>query len=99
MVDNNRQWQQGPFSGFPFNGPMPPQQQMPTHPPFFQQMAQQPFQQQPVKRPGFLGQLQKPDGSWDFDKMVNHGGQIMSIVNQAKPLVKQMGPLMSLFKR
>lgn len=50
-------------------------------------------------RPTFVNQLKKADGTWDYEKIINHGGQIVSIVNQARPLMKQMGPLLSLFKR
>lgn len=42
--------------------------------------------------------FRKEDGTIDFEKIINHGGNIISIVNQAKPLVKQMKPLLSLFK-
>lgn len=45
-----------------------------------------------------IDQFRKEDGTFDYEKIVNHGGQIISIVNQAKPLVKQMKPLLSLFK-
>lgn len=49
-------------------------------------------------RSSIIDQFRKEDGSLDFEKIVNHGGHIISIVNQAKPLVKQMKPLLSLFK-
>lgn len=59
-----------------------------------------PFSQRPQpNRPSFVDQFRKEDGTWDYEKIINHGGQIMSIVNQARPLMKQMGPLLSLFKR
>lgn len=78
----------GPF-GFRPPGPPPPFQQQPYH------YGQQP---QP-NRPSFVNQFRKQDGTWDYEKMINHGGQIMGIVNQARPLMKQMGPLLSLFRR
>lgn len=52
-----------------------------------------------MNKASFLNQLQKEDGSFDFEKILNHGGQIVEIVNQARPLVKQMGPLIDLFKK
>ncbi|MFA8439147.1 YppG family protein [Pueribacillus sp. YX66] len=76
-----------PF-GFRPPGPPPPYQ----HPHFYGQPRQ-------PNRPSFVDQFRKQDGKWDYEKMINHGGQIVSIVNQARPLVKQMGPLLSLFKK
>ncbi len=52
-----------------------------------------------MNKTSFLNQLQKEDGSFDYEKILNHGGQIVEIVNQARPLVKQMGPLLDLFKK
>ncbi len=49
-------------------------------------------------RPSIIDQFRKEDGTIDYEKIINHGGNIISIVNQAKPLVKQMKPLFSLFK-
>lgn len=82
---------------WPPNDPYGYRPQVPPPPPF-----QAPFaygQQQQPNRQHLLNQLRKPDGTWDYEKIINHGGQIVSIVNQARPLVKQMGPLLSLFKK
>ena len=92
MVDPNF-WQSPQF---PFGQPMPPSKSnVPMPPPFFLQQTPPNF----TNQPSFWDQFRKPDGTWDVEKIINHGGQIMSIVNQARPLVKQMAPLMSLFKK
>lgn len=67
-----------------------------TRPPFSQSHPHEYYNQQ---NQGLLEQLRKPNGEWDYEKIMNHGGQIVSIINQARPLIKQMGPLLSLFKK
>lgn len=81
----------------------PPNEPFGFHPQGLPPPFQAPFpygQQRPQQnQANFMNQLRKPDGTWDYEKIINHGGQIMSIVNQARPLMKQVGPLLSLFKK
>lgn len=97
MITPNHHEQPGPYHDHDifFGRPNPPSHHPPAHPQYFQQ----PPPQYHYHPPGFLDQFRKPDGNWDYDKMINHGGQILSIINQARPLVKQMEPLLSLFRR
>src|SRR5699024_1672768 len=65
----------------PFDWGMPNEPRFRQQPPFYQH---NPYQYQPHSyynqpSPNFLEQLRKSNGDWDYEKIINHGGQIVSI--------------------
>ncbi|MDU0811758.1 YppG family protein [Bacillus siamensis] len=70
--------------------PAPPQAGMPGGPPGFVNPypVPRPNQQQPSQFSGILSQFKKTNGQFDFNKMIDTTGQMVSAVNQVGSLVK-----------
>ncbi|AEB23350.1 hypothetical protein BAMTA208_05845 [Bacillus amyloliquefaciens TA208] len=68
----------------------PPQAGMPGGPPGFVNPypVPRPNQQQPSQFSGILSQFKKTNGQFDFNKMMDTTGQMVSAVNQVGSLVK-----------
>ncbi|MFT8363191.1 MAG: YppG family protein [Sporolactobacillus sp.] len=83
-----------PFSYMMFGSQMPPVQ-----PPYgFQQPlsgAQPQMPQQPNLMKPFLDQ----NGHFDVGKVVNGATQLVSVINQTAPAIKQLSPLLKFFQR
>ncbi|AOC91473.1 YppG family protein [Bacillus sp. L381] len=73
----------------PYN-PAPPQAGMPGGPPGFVNPypVPRPNQQQSSQFSGILSQFKKTNGQFDFNKMIDTTGQMVSAVNQVGSLVK-----------
>ncbi|WP_045511098.1 YppG family protein [Bacillus amyloliquefaciens] len=73
----------------PYN-PAPPQAGTPGGPPGFVNPypVPRPNQQQPSQFSGILSQFKKTNGQFDFNKMMDTTGQMVSAVNQVGSLVK-----------
>ncbi|MCL1631051.1 YppG family protein [Sporolactobacillus sp. CPB3-1] len=101
-----------PFTYLMFGAQMPPAQpSQPMQPPqtFYQngtwqasgtpippmQNAHQPLPSQPGFLKPFLGQ----DGHIDLTKMVNGASQLVNVINQTAPAIKQLSPLLNFFKK
>ncbi|WP_045927219.1 YppG family protein [Bacillus siamensis] len=70
--------------------PAPPQAGMPGGPPGFVNPypVPRPNQQQSSQFSGILSQFKKTNGQFDFNKMIDTTGQMVSAVNQVGSLVK-----------
>ena len=101
-----------PFTNMMFGGRRPPgQQQSYQQPPQNfnqpfghgppQQSYQQPQQQinKPAQKNKALSYFMKEDGSWDYEKLGNGFQQVTGIAGKVTPMVKQISPLIALFKK
>jgi hypothetical protein len=103
---NNNQQNMAPVDPFSMLMWGPP----PGAPPFMpmaQQNLQQPDQGQGQTQiqtqqgypggamPGFFG----ANGNFDFNKLMDGADKMFKLINQTQPMIKQLGPLMNLFKR
>ncbi|MFC7393102.1 hypothetical protein [Scopulibacillus cellulosilyticus] len=102
-----------PFTQFMFGPPMapppyPPMQQMPM-----QQPMQQPQQQQVQSQPQPQQQQQQNspnqqpnampffdnNGNLDFNKLMSGANQVFNMINKTGPMLKQISPLLNMFKK
>ncbi|MCO7174501.1 YppG family protein [Sporolactobacillus kofuensis] len=60
--------------------------------------VQQPQSPQPIQ-PGFLKPFLDQQGHIDVGKMVNGASQLMNVINQTAPAIKQLSPLLNFFKK
>ncbi|KAF1679870.1 YppG family protein [Bacillus mexicanus] len=67
-----------------------PNQSMPMQPPMFSNPypIPRPNQQQPSQFQNILSQFKKANGQFDFNKMMDTTGQVMSAMNQFGSLIK-----------
>ncbi|CAM3038743.1 YppG family protein [Sporolactobacillus spathodeae] len=82
-----------PFSYMMFGSQMPPvQPPQGFHP---NNSIQPPMPQQPNMMKPFLDQ----NGHFDVSKVVNGATQLVSVINQTAPAIKQLSPLLKFFQR
>lgn len=70
--------------------PYVPNQSMPMQPPVFSNPypIPRPNQQQPSQFQNIMSQFKKANGQFDFNKMMDTTGQVMSAMNQVGSLIK-----------
>ncbi|MER0467606.1 YppG family protein [Bacillus cabrialesii subsp. cabrialesii] len=70
--------------------PYVPIQSMPMQPPVFSNPypIPRPNQQQPSQLQSIMSQFKKANGQFDFNKMMDTTGQVMSAMNQVGSLIK-----------
>ncbi|TGA97105.1 hypothetical protein E4665_12835 [Sporolactobacillus shoreae] len=87
----------------PFTYMMFGQQTPPTAPPqaFYQNGAPQASGMQPPARPqtSFMKPFTDQNGHIDVGKMMSGANQLVTVLNQAAPAIKQLSPLLKFFKR
>ncbi|RYL95604.1 hypothetical protein EWI07_00025 [Sporolactobacillus sp. THM7-4] len=90
-----------PFTHFMFGSQLPP-----NLPPqeFYQNNGWQASgtqapQQTPQGQPGFLKPFLDQNGHIDVGKVMNGANHFVSVINQTAPAVKQLSPLLKLFKK
>ncbi|BBN98455.1 YppG family protein [Sporolactobacillus terrae] len=104
-----------PFTYMMFGSQVPPMQQQPYQPPqaFYQNGGWQasngqpqmpppvaPMQQAPQRPPaGFLKPFLGQDGHIDVGKMMTGASQLVNVINQTAPAIKQLSPLLNFFKK
>ncbi|MDN3954216.1 YppG family protein [Sporolactobacillus laevolacticus] len=101
-----------PFTYLMFGSQIPPAQPTQTFQPpqaFYQnggwqssgmQMPPaQPMQPMQPAQPGFLKPFLGQDGHIDVGKMMNGASQLMTVINQTAPAIKQLSPLLNFFKK
>ncbi|WP_229727453.1 YppG family protein [Sporolactobacillus putidus] len=93
---NRRDGEFDPFTHFMFGSQRPPVQ--PPHE-FYQNNSWQASGTQPPQRPGFLKPFLDPNGHFDTGKMMNGATQLVTVIKQTAPAVKQLSPLLKFFKR
>ncbi|MCC2928756.1 YppG family protein [Bacillus sp. LBG-1-113] len=73
-----------------FYQPYIPPQSMPMQPPVFPNPypIARPNQQQPSQVQSIMSQFKKANGQFDFNKMMDTTGQVMSAMNQVGSLIK-----------
>ncbi|MFJ9291772.1 YppG family protein [Bacillus halotolerans] len=73
-----------------FYQPYIPPQSMPMQPPVFPNPypIPRPNQQQPSQVQSIMSQFKKANGQFDFNKMMDTTGQVMSAMNQVGSLIK-----------
>ncbi|MCL1632872.1 YppG family protein [Sporolactobacillus sp. CPB3-1] len=59
----------------------------------------QPMQPMQPAQPGFLKPFLGQDGHIDVGKMMNGASQLMTVINQTAPAIKQLSPLLNFFKK
>ncbi|MBM7644011.1 hypothetical protein JOD45_000202 [Scopulibacillus daqui] len=112
-TQNNNQYQQpnrfyDPFTQFMFGLPTAP----PPYQPMQQMPMQQPKQVQSQSQPQQTNQQQNPpsqppnampfldnNGNLDFDKLMSGANQVFNLINKTGPMLKQISPLLNLFKK
>ena len=102
MVQPNNNQQQPPFNPFMWWYPQgQPQGQPPMMPqfPFAQQQQPMNNQGQPNNMPQFMNGFLDQNGNFDFNKMMDGANKVYQIINQAQPMIKQLGPLLNMFKK
>ncbi|RYM01775.1 hypothetical protein EWH99_11895 [Sporolactobacillus sp. THM7-7] len=94
---NERDRVYDPFTHLMFGSQLPPSQ-----PPqeFYQNSAWQASGTQSApNHPQFLKPFLDKKGNIDMGKVMNGASQIVTVINQTAPAVKQLSPLLKLFKK
>ncbi|MDD9147290.1 YppG family protein [Sporolactobacillus sp. CQH2019] len=93
---NRRDGEYDPFTHFMFGAGRPPVQ-----PPqaFYQNNGWQASAPKSSQHPGFLKPFLDQNGHFDTGKMMNGATQLVTVFKQTAPAVKQLSPLLKLFKR
>ncbi|MEG7377743.1 YppG family protein [Bacillus subtilis] len=83
-------WPQQQYEQQDFYQPHSPLQPMPMQPPVFSNPypIPRPNQQQPSQFQSIMSQFKKANGQFDFNKMMDTTGQVMSAMNQVGSLIK-----------
>ncbi|MHA6486193.1 YppG family protein [Bacillus cabrialesii] len=83
-------WPQQHYGQQDFYQPYSPLQPMPMQPPVFSNPypIPRPNQQQPSQFQSIMSQFKKANGQFDFNKMMDTTGQVMSAMNQVGSLIK-----------
>ncbi|WP_085521749.1 YppG family protein [Tuberibacillus sp. Marseille-P3662] len=80
-----------PFNQMMFFGP-------PTGPPPQQQSQdQQPNQTQDIK--AMMSSFMDDNGNLDMNKLMDGADQVFKMVDKTKPMIKQLSPLLNMFKK
>ncbi|MET1248111.1 YppG family protein [Sporolactobacillus sp. STCC-11] len=101
-----------PFTYLMFGSQIPPVQQPQAYQPpqeFYQNNGWQasgmqtapvqPLQPSQPAQPGFLKPFLGQDGHIDVGKMMNGASQLVNVINQTAPAIKQLSPLLNFFKK
>jgi hypothetical protein len=59
----------------------------------------QPMHPSQPAQPGFLKPFLGQDGHIDVGKMMNGASQLVNVINQTAPAIKQLSPLLNFFKK
>lgn len=91
IYPNNNGGQQPPFNPFMMWGPHP------GPPPMMQQQPPQFNQNQGM--PNLMHGFFDSSGNFDMNKMMSSVGKMQKLYSQTQPMIKQLSPLLSFFKK